>query len=376
VIPPGSALGLLGGGQLGRMFTAEAARMGYPVVVIDPDPHAPAALLAHHHLQADWTDPAVIEVLRQRASVVTTEFENVPADVLRALAAHLPVHPGADAVAVCQDRAVEKRFLQSAQIPTVPWAELATTQDIEQAWQTVGGSAILKTSRLGYDGKGQVAVSDHAALSAAWDALGRAPCVLERRVALAAEVSVMVARGTNGAVTTWPVGENVHVNGILHTTVVPARVSDHLATLARETAIRIANALGYVGVLGVECFVTTEGELLVNEIAPRPHNSGHWTLEGSATSQFEQQVRAITGLPLGDTSLLSPTAMVNILGDAWQHGPPRFDRALAVPGVHLHLYGKREPRPGRKMGHLTALAESADAALEAVLNGWASLTSH
>jgi 5-(carboxyamino)imidazole ribonucleotide synthase len=375
VIAPGSTLGLLGGGQLGRMFAAEAVRMGYQVVVVDPDPHAPAAHLAVEHIREHWAEPSVIDALRQRVAVVTTEFENVPADVLRALAAYLPVHPSADAVATCQDRAVEKQFLAAAGVATVPWCSIQSEADLANAWGTVGGSAILKTARMGYDGKGQVLVPGEAALLPAWESLRRVPCVLERRVSLAAEVSVLVARSIGGHVETWPVGENVHVNGILHTTVVPAPVGQHQATLARETAIRIATALGYVGVLGVECFITTEGQLLVNELAPRPHNSGHWTLDAAVTSQFEQQVRAITGLPLGVTDLTLPVAMVNILGDAWRSGPPRFDLALALPGVRLHLYGKREPRPGRKMGHLTAVADTPDLARETALRAWASLVS-
>lgn len=356
------------------MFTAEAVRMGYHVVVVDPDPNAPAAQLAGHHIRADWTEQAVIDELSRRAVVVTTEFENVPAEVLRALAAHLPVHPSAEAVAVCQDRAVEKRFLNSAGIATVPWGAIDGSADLQTAWQAVGGAAILKTARLGYDGKGQVLVPQERDLASAWNELGGAPCVLERRVALTSEVSVMVSRTVDGHVATWPIGENVHVNGILHTTVVPAPVSDHHELLARETAIRIAKALGYVGVLGVECFLTTDGELLVNELAPRPHNSGHWTIDAAVTNQFEQQVRILAGLPLGDTGLLCPAAMVNILGDAWRAGPPRFDRALEVPGARLHLYGKREPRPGRKMGHLTVVADTPDQAHDLVLRAWESLT--
>ena len=349
--------------------------MGYQVVVVDPDPHAPAADLATYHVRADWTDALVIEELQRRAAVVTTEFENVPADVLRALAAHMPVHPGAEAVAVCQDRVTEKRFLQAAGIATVGWAPIDAAADLASAWALVGQGAILKTARMGYDGKGQVLVPDEGALLPAWEALGRVPCILEQRVALEKEVSVMVARTHDGHVATWPVGANVHVHGILHTTVVPAQDADDNNNLARETAVRIATALGYVGVLGVECFVTADGMLLVNEMAPRPHNSGHWTLDASATSQFEQQVRTVAGLPLGDTRLHSPVAMVNILGDAWNGGTPRFDRALAIPGVRLHLYGKRAARAGRKMGHLTAVADSADAALEAALHAWRSLAS-
>lgn len=375
MIPPGSSLGLLGGGQLGRMFAAEAVRMGYRVVVVDPDPLAPAAELAVEHLHADWTDPAIVDALASRVSVVTTEFENVPADVLRALEAHLPVRPGAEAVARCQDRITEKQFLASAAVDTVRWAAIRNEADLATAWDAVSAeSAILKTARLGYDGKGQVVIPGRAALPAAWHALHRAPCILEERVALAHEVSVMVARGADGATATWPVGENVHVNGILHTTVVPASVDASIVADARAAAERIVAALDYVGVMGVECFVTTDGALLVNELAPRPHNSGHWTLDASRTSQFEQQVRIVAGLPLGDTRAESPVAMVNILGDLWQASAPHFERALAIPGVRLHLYGKHQPRPGRKMGHLTAVAGSPAEALERVTAAWHALS--
>jgi 5-(carboxyamino)imidazole ribonucleotide synthase len=374
VIPPGGTLGLLGGGQLGRMFAGEAARLGYRVLVVDPDPHAPAARLASEHLAKAWTDPAVIDVLARHAAAVTTEFENVPADVLRALASHLPVRPGADAVATCQDRIAEKSFLRGAGVPTVSWAAVGGPGDLDHAWRAIGAQpGLLKTARLGYDGKGQVAVGTRTDLETAFASLGGTAAILERRVQLAVELSVMVARGPDGAVATWPIGENVHRNGILHTTVVPARVDEALAAAARDMAIRVAMALDYVGVLGVECFVTTDGELLVNEMAPRPHNSGHWTLDASVTSQFEQQARTLAGLPLGDTRALSAAAMVNIVGDCWTDGPPHFERALAMPGVRLHLYGKREPRPGRKMGHLTALADTAGAALGLALAAWQAL---
>lgn len=374
MIPPGSTLGLLGGGQLGRMFAGEAARLGYDVLVVDPDPHAPSAQLATEHLARPWNDPSVIGELAHRTAAVTTEFENVPADVLRALAAHVPVRPGADAVAPCQDRIAEKAFLRDAGVATVAWAPVHDGDDLAAAWRAIGEQpAILKTARLGYDGKGQASVGSLDELQAAFHALGGVTAILEQRVQLAVELSVMVARGADGAVTTWPVGENVHRDGILHTTVVPARVEEGLAQAARDTAVRVAEALDYVGVLGVECFVTTDGALLVNELAPRPHNSGHWTLDASVTSQFEQQVRVLAGLPLGDTRALSAAAMVNILGDAWAGGDPRFDRALALPGIRLHLYGKREARPGRKMGHLVALADDAGSALGLALAAWRSL---
>lgn len=374
MIPPESTLGLLGGGQLGRMFAGEAARLGYRVLVVDPDPHAPAAQLASEHLARPWTDPAVLEELARHAAAVTTEFENVPAEVLRALTAHLPVRPSAEAVARCQDRVTEKAFLAGAGVATAAWAAVPDAGRLAAAWETVApGPAILKTARLGYDGKGQVAVASADELQRGFEALGGVAAILEHRVALAVELSVMVARGADGAVTTWPVGENVHRDGILHTTVVPARVDDALADRARDAAIRVVESLDYVGVMGVECFVTTDGALLVNELAPRPHNSGHWTLDASVTSQFEQQVRTLTGMPLGDTRALTAAAMVNILGECWDAGPPRFERALAMPGVRLHLYGKREARPGRKMGHLTALADTPGAALGLALAAWHSL---
>ncbi|MEO8478246.1 MAG: 5-(carboxyamino)imidazole ribonucleotide synthase [Gemmatimonadota bacterium] len=375
MILPGATIGLLGGGQLGRMFAAEAVRMGYKVVVLDPDPHAPAAVHAWRHVQRPWTDPEALQQLVEQTAAITTEFENVPAETLRALAAHRPVRPSADAVAACQDRRSEKAFLNTARVETVAWGAISSAADLDRAWRAVGGgAAILKTARLGYDGKGQVLVDARAGLEAAFEELDGVPCVLEARVALVREISVMVARGFDGAMATWPVGENVHRGGILHSTVVPSEGGDQLAERARGIAQEIASALEYVGVLGVEFFVTTDGALLVNEIAPRPHNSGHWTLDASVTSQFEQQVRALTGLPLGDTTLLRPAAMINLLGDLWADGEPEWGAALAVPGVRLHLYGKTEPRPGRKMGHLTAMAGSAADALAAATKAWDALT--
>ncbi len=371
MIAPGSTLGLLGGGQLGAMFAAQAVRLGYKVVVVDPDQHAPAARFAVEHIRTAWTDPDVVSGLARTVAAVTTEFENVPATVLRALAAHCPVRPSASAVERCQDRIAEKLFLREAGVATVRWAPVRDATEMDRAWSTLAAtSAILKTAQMGYDGKGQVVVERERDLPGAWQQLRQVPCILEQRVELAAEVSVMVARGQDGAIATWEVAENVHVNGILHTTVVPASIDSGLATSARDVGHRIVSALDYVGVMGVECFVTADGELLVNELAPRPHNSGHWTLDAAVTSQFEQQVRMLAGLPPGDTGLLAPVATINILGDLWRDGAPDFAAALGVPGVTLHLYGKTEPRPGRKMGHLTAVAGSADGALAAATRAW------
>jgi 5-(carboxyamino)imidazole ribonucleotide synthase len=373
VIPPGSTLGVLGGGQLGRMFASEATRMGYRVTVVDPDPEAPAAQVATGNISRPWTDPEVIDELSHHTAAVTTEFENVPADVLRALAAHVPVRPSASAVAVAQDRHTEKQFLNEAGVSTAPWVAVPDLSAVSEAWRVIAAPALLKTARLGYDGKGQLLVTSEAELRSGFEELGGVPCVLERRVALAVELSVMVARGSSGEVTTWPVAENVHRDGILHSSVVPARVAETVSEAARRISIQVAVALDYVGVMGVECFVTEDGEILVNEIAPRPHNSGHWTLDAAVTSQFEQQVRTLTDLPLGDTGQLSPVAMINILGDLWRDGEPAWDAALAVPGCRLHLYGKQHPRPGRKMGHLTVMADSTDRALAEATRAWQAL---
>jgi 5-(carboxyamino)imidazole ribonucleotide synthase len=375
VILPGGTLGVLGGGQLGRMFTAEAQRLGYRVVVLDPDPDAPAGQIAHEQITRAWNDPEALGELAARADAITTEFENVPADVLRALAAHCPVRPSGDAVWTTQDRLREKSFLNRAGVETARWQPITSSGECDSAWRALGAArAILKTAQFGYDGKGQARVGTRDELGAAWHALGGVPCILEERVDLARELSVMVARDAAGAVATWPVGENVHVDGILHTTVVPAAIPKALTEAARTVAEQIVSALDYVGVMGVECFVTSDGRLLVNELAPRPHNSGHWTLDAAITSQFEQQARIVAGLPLGDTAALGPTAMVNILGNCWGEGEPKWAAALALPGVRLHLYGKREARPGRKMGHLTVTAETGPEALQRALAAWHALT--
>ncbi len=374
MILPGATLGVLGGGQLGRMFTVEARRMGYRVVVLDPDPEAPAGQLADHHIVRSWSDPEALSELARTCDAVTIEFENVPTDVLRALAAHVPVRPRADAVATTQDRCEEKRFLNAIDVPTAAWASVRGGEEIGEAWRTIGGAAgILKTARLGHNGTGQEFIAAKEELPAALVRLGNVPCILERRVAIEREIAVMVARGVDGTVTTWPVAENVHRYGILHTSVVPAMISEELALEARALAERIVERLDYVGVMGVECFVVDDGKLLVNELAPRPHNSGHWTLDVSLTSQFEQQVRALAGLPLGTTTTLAPVAMVNLLGDLWRNGEPHWERALTMPKVRVHLYGKHAPRPGRKMGHLTAVAETPKLALDTAVIAWSFL---
>lgn len=353
IVPP-ATIGVLGGGQLGRYLVLAARVMGYGTVVVDPDASAPAGRVADVHLAAPYDDPAALGALAARCAVVTTEFENPPAAALERLARDVLVAPSAVAVAVAQDRIAEKRFLTAAGFPVAPWCPAGPD----------GGAtafpAIVKTARLGYDGKGQVAVDDGDELAAAVGRLGVA-CVVEQRVPLDVELSVIVARTADGRLATYPVAENHHVDGILDLTVVPARVDDGLGERARGLAVGIAEALDYVGVLAVELFVS-DGALLVNEVAPRPHNSGHWTLDAAPTSQFAQQLRAVCGLALGPTDVVGggAVAMANLLGDRWAAGEPDWARALGDPDARLHLYGKAEPRPGRKMGHLTVLGRSAE----------------
>jgi 5-(carboxyamino)imidazole ribonucleotide synthase len=376
VILPGATLGVLGGGQLGRMFTMRAREMGYQVVVLEPDAGSPAGAVADRHLQAAYDDPAALDTLARTCSAVTIEFENVPAAALDRLAARIPVHPSSDAVAVAQDRIREKTFLRDYGFATAPFAAVSREGQLAAAFETVGSPALLKTSRLGYDGKGQAAIDSLEQLRTAFAAFGGVPCVLEQRLELERELSVVLVRGEDGGIVPFPAGENTHRRGILDTTVVPARVPDSAAAEAARLAGQVATKLGYVGVLGVELFVACGGRLFVNEIAPRPHNTGHYTLDACSVDQFEQQVRALCGLPLGRPALLSPVAMVNLLGDVWANGIPRWDRALALPGVKLHLYGKDEPRPGRKMGHLNCLAATPDEALALARRAYAALVDH
>jgi len=362
ILPP-AWLGVLGGGQLGRFFAIAARQMGYRVAVLDPDPASPAGALADRHLAAGFDDARALDELAGCCAAVTTEFENVPAASLERLAGRTRVAPSPGCVATAQDRIREKASFARYGLPVGPYAPVERADDLERPELY---PAILKTARLGYDGKGQVRVASPGEAQAAWRALGCVPCVLERELALDCEVSAIVARGEGGELRVFPVVENRHRRGILELSIVPARVDSALAERARTLAGGLAAGLGFVGVLAVEYFVV-RGELLANEIAPRPHNSGHYTLDACATSQYEQQVRALCGLALGDERLFAPAVMVNVLGDAWRGGEPRWEVVLADPGAKLHLYGKREPRPGRKMGHYTVLGESVEDALERAL---------
>lgn len=359
-------IGLMGGGQLGRMMIQAAHAMGEKVAVLDPDAQGPAAQLADCFIAADYADFSSLARLASHARVFTTEFENVPAESLRFLARHGPTFPDAHAVAIAQNRVDEKRFMLSAGVDVAPHAVITRLDDIDDVPEQLF-PGILKTARLGYDGKGQQKVHDVQEARQAWMDLGSVACVLEKMLPLEREISVICARDRNGGIALFPVGENTHRNGILAVTEVPARISETLRRRAGEAACRIAESLDYVGVLCVEFFVLSGDRLLANEIAPRPHNSGHHSIESCRTSQFEQQVRICTGQPLGSTELLHPAVMLNVLGDSWFRASdeplePDWDAVRALRGVHLHLYGKAEPRRGRKMAHVTCLGETASEA--------------
>ena len=367
MILPGATVGVLGGGQLGRMFTLQARTMGYGVVVLDPDPASPAGAVANRHIRAPYDDERALSDLSESCAAITTEFENVPAAALQTLTRSSLVRPPVEAVATSQDRIAEKSFLQSHGIPTAKFRAARDLRELKTAVTALRLPALLKTSRLGYDGKGQALVKSEEDAVRAFQRFGGVPCVLEERLALECELSVVLARGIDGDVAPFPVAENQHRDGILETSVVPARVPEAMTREARELATGLAEEMEYVGVLGVELFVANGSRLLVNEMAPRPHNSGHYTLDACSTDQFEQQLRALCGLPLARPWLLSPVAMINLLGDLWADGEPRWEEALSRPGVRLHLYGKAEARPGRKMGHLNCLATDPDRALATAL---------
>lgn len=364
MIIPDAILGVLGGGQLGRMFCIAARTMGYRVWVLDPDPESPAGALADRHLRADYLDWAALGELRTHCAAVTTEFENVPTETLEFLESAVPVRPSSRSVAIARDRILEKTFIREQNLATAPFFAIRTARDLDDACARLKLPALLKTAQLGYDGKGQIAVTDIDAARKAFHDLGGKPCVLEERVDLAMELSVILTRSIDGDTAVYPPGANVHTNGILDTTCVPANSTDDVAAQATHMAIKLAEALQYCGVLAVEFFVTECGDLLINEMAPRPHNSGHYTLDATPTSQFEQQVRALCGLPPGSTRLLSPVVMVNILGDLWARGTPPWGKLLCHPQAKLHLYGKQQARPGRKMGHYTCLADDTVQAMD------------
>ncbi len=377
MILPGATLGILGGGQLGRMFTQAARGMGYEVMVLDPDPASPAAHFASAHIQADYADRDALGRLAKTCAAITTEFENVPADALAFLAEFRPVRPGAAVLAISQDRIKEKTFLADKGVATARFAIIETRAQLQAGVSHTGLPAVLKLSRSGYDGKGQRRVATLTEAEASFMEFGQKPCVLEQWTDIAHEISVVLARGADAKTAVYTPSENWHRDGILDLSLVPARVTPELQRQAIASALQIANWLDYCGVLAVEFFILQDQQLLVNEIAPRPHNTGHYTLDACITSQFEQQVRALCALPLGDTMLRGAAAMVNLLGDLWHaQTPPAWGKILAQPQTKLHLYGKTQARPGRKMGHYTCLAEDAETALKQALAIRAQLLPH
>ncbi len=373
VIPPGSTLGVLGSGQLGRMFAIAARRMGYRVHTLSPDYDTPTGQVADREIRAGYDDLDAVREFARGVDVVTFEFENVSAAATEAAAAHAPVRPAGSVLHTTQHRLREKGFLAGAGFPVAPFAAVRSLQELQAALSDIGAPAVLKTAGWGYDGKGQVKIMSPEEAAAAWEAIGGQEAVLEAFVDFEREVSVVAARGLDGSFAHFGVIENRHRHHILDVSTAPARVPAGVEREAVGIARGILEGLNVVGVLAVEMFLTRDGRLLVNELAPRPHNSGHLTFDACVTSQFEQQLRAICGLPLGSTELLRPAAMANLLGDLWAGGDPDWAAACRFPDVKLHLYGKATARPGRKMGHLTALGGTVEEAMERVVAARAAL---
>lgn len=361
ILPP-ATLGILGGGQLGRMFVTAARTMGYEVIVLDPDPQSPAGSLATEHVKAAYNDTAALDYLAEQCAVITTEFENIPVDALEYLSRFRPVYPSAQALAIAQNRIREKTFIQSLGLQTSTFVAIESEHDLTKI-TGMTFPAILKTATLGYDGKGQAVCANAQDAEKAFKEI-KVACVLEQRINLQKEVSVVLSRNQQGEMFCFSVVENEHVNGVLDVTKAPAELSSQLTEKAISAAQKIAQGLNYCGVLAVEFFISTAGELLVNEIAPRPHNSGHFTLDACYSSQFEQQIRMICGLPSGNCQLHTPVAMLNLLGDIWpQTGEPDWNAVLEVDKSCLHLYGKKQARPGRKMGHINFLSNDLSSAV-------------
>lgn len=363
---PGSTIGIMGSGQLGRMFAIEARKMGYRIHTFSPDRDTPTGQLADREVCAPYADEEAVRAFAADLDVLTFEFENVPVESINWASELCVVRPGGSVLHTCQHRLREKEFLRGAGIPITPFAPVCSETELRAAAGAIGLPAVLKTAAFGYDGKGQKLLRTDTDLEAAWPDFAGQPAVLEKWVPFAKEISVIVARGANGETRTYPVCENVHTHHILDVTLAPALISDSIAGDAASLAVRTAEALGLVGVLAVEMFLLADGRILVNELAPRPHNSGHFSFDASVTSQFEQQLRAVCGLGLGSSASLSPAAMANLLGDLWMHGEPDWAAAASMPEVKIHLYGKSDPRPGRKMGHLVAMGSTVEAAAESV----------
>ena len=368
MIAPGSWLGLLGGGQLGRMFTLAAQALGYRVVVLDPADYSPAGSVADGLIRAQFDDEDGLSELAQTVSAVTTEFENISAETLRFLERHVYVRPSAGAVEIAQDRAREKNYLRENNFRTAPFELINNSEDVASVANKITYPGLLKASRFGYDGKGQVRVNMPSEIGQAHNTLGLVPCVFEEFLDLDSEISVILSRDSDGNKSFFPVAENQHVNGILDVTIAPARISDNLVNTAKKESGRLADSLDYCGVLCVEFFVLGDGSLVINEIAPRPHNSGHFTIDACTVSQFEQQVRLTAGLPQGEPQQHSPAVMINLLGDLWEKGEPAWKEVLSSANTKLHLYGKEQPRVGRKMGHLTVLGDDLESTIARAIN--------
>jgi 5-(carboxyamino)imidazole ribonucleotide synthase len=373
---PGARIGVLGSGQLGRMFAIAARRMGYRVHTYSPETDTPTGQVSDLEVVAPYSDLDRVREFARGVEVVTFEFENVPAETAAAAAEHAPVRPAGSVLHTTQQRRREKEFLARNGFPLPPHAFVRDRAELDAAIARIGTPCVLKSAEFGYDGKGQQRIDSAADAPAAWRALGERECVLEAWVAFERECSILAARGTDGSFAHWGLIENRHSRHILDVSSAPAEVPERLEREAIELARALLAKLDVVGVLCIELFVTGGGELLVNELAPRPHNSGHLTIDASVTSQFEQQLRAVCDLPLGATDWLSPAAMANLLGDLWQRGEPDWAAACSQPRVRLHLYGKTQPKPGRKMGHLTVLAPTAKQAVEEVSLARARLVGH
>jgi 5-(carboxyamino)imidazole ribonucleotide synthase len=365
MIEPESTIGMLGGGQLGRMSILAGRHLGYKFKVFEPIANSPAGMVADQEFNANYSDKETLTSFAKGLSAITLEFENVSAEAVQTLSEVCPVHPNAEILYTCQNRAREKEFLTRQNIPCAPFAVAKNVKKLQESITRIGAPCVIKTADSGYDGKGQFKISQGQEWDAEkiWQELGNPDAVvIEKWISHQGEFSAIVARNESGEIKVFPIAENIHINHILHISIVPARLTPKTLKDGEEIAKNVAETLGLVGLLAIEFFLDPNGKLLVNEMAPRPHNSGHYTMNACATSQFEQHIRAVAGLPLGSTKLLSPCVMVNILGDAWEKGTPDWAKLLRDPDVKLHLYDKGAPRKGRKMGHFTVLAENIDTA--------------
>jgi 5-(carboxyamino)imidazole ribonucleotide synthase len=360
-IGPGSTVGILGGGQLGRMFGIAARRMGYRVHAFEPNPDSPAGQISDVEINAPYTDSLALERFARRVDVISFEFENIPLSAINEVARLRPLRPRGEVLHICQNREREKAFLARHGFPLAPYAVVDSPASLGAALARLGTPSVLKTADFGYDGKGQLKIEGVREPEKSWQQFNASRGVLEKWIPFAAELSVIVGRGLDGRMIAFPPSENIHQRHILDLSIVPARFPPEVSEAAVRIASDITESLDVVGLLAVEFFLAGDGELLVNELAPRPHNSGHYTFDACATSQFEQQLRAVCGLPLGSSGLLSPAVMWNLLGHLWERGEPDWRVILSEPRAKLHLYGKAEPRPGRKMGHVTVLAETREA---------------